>query len=168
LERQGELTTSRTGKSRGSRLARRCLGLSLVEVMIAGALLAIVVMLTVMAYTGSANTWLAIDDRLDLNQTTRRAVNRIAQEARMAKVVTVIGSNQVNLLSLDGEIVTYRFDSSTNEILRNDQLLAPAVKTFAVELEGVGQNVLRVEIETAKGSQTYRIEQRVKLRNTGS
>ena len=164
MGRQGEPATSGAGEFRGSKLVTKHMGLSLVELMIAVALSATVVMLTVMAYTGSANTWLAIGDRLDLNQNTRRAMGRIAQETRMARQITVPTSSRVELVSFDGESIVYRLENG--EILRNDQPLASAVSVFSVAMEG--SDVLRVRIEAEQGGQSYAMEQRVKLRNKKS
>jgi len=137
--------------------------LSLVEVMIAITLTSTIVLLIAMVYTGTTNTWFAIEDRLDLNQSTRRVMNRLVQEVRMAKSVTVSGGSRVDLVTLGDEPVSYELQSG--EILRNDQSLASAVSGFEVEFEA--KNVLRVKIQAEQGDQSHVLEQRIKLRNKG-
>ena len=131
--------------------------------MIAITLTSTIVLLIAMVYTGTTNTWFAIEDRLDLNQSTRRAMNRIVQEVRMAKSVTVSGGSRVDLVTLGDEPVSYELQSG--EILRNDQSLASAVSGFEVEFEA--KNVLRVKIQAEQGDQSHVLEQRIKLRNKG-
>jgi hypothetical protein len=123
-----------------------------------------IVLLIAMVYTGITNTWFAIEDRLDLNQDTRRAMNHIVQEVRMAKSVTVAAAGKVDLVSLENEPISYELNRG--EIFRNDKSLASAVSGFEVELEA--KDVLRVKIQAEQGDQSYVLEQRIKLRNKGS
>lgn len=129
------------------RHSRRLRGLSLVEVLVAGTISAMLLIAIAAAYDAMAQS-VEVNDRFNrAAQIARISVRRLVEEVRTAEAVqvgttaqqsqsSIVGATNLDVIRADGKVIHYVFDSDLKQVLlRIDDAVSPVEVVLARDVE---------------------------------
>lgn len=100
------------------KIARGTGGFTLVEVMVAGILLALVAGAVLGLYTTAIYTWQVRTQTHDTREHLRVGMDRFTRELRQATQLTRATESLIEFKSSDGRTIEYKYEPSTNQLNR--------------------------------------------------
>ena len=122
-----------SGRRANRRVARR--GLSLVEVLIALAITAMLLTAVSAAYVASAEAIEINDQFFRASQAARVSVTRISSELRKCRSGTLYGTDTLELITAAGEKHTYKHDAANKMLTLTLDLPVPRTHNLASNVE---------------------------------
>ena len=102
----------------GSRAKKRCSGMSLLEVMIAGCIAGLVLTAISMLSMYSARSFVAMGNYADLDQASRNALDVMSREIRQTRSLTSFAANKLVFQETPSNTLTYVYDPAARTLRR--------------------------------------------------
>lgn len=93
-------------------------GFSLLETMISTALFGLAIAIVMAVYLYSTKSFAMLANYAQLDQDNRLALDKMSRELRGAQTIVTNNANSITLLFPNSPAITYLFDSSSRELLR--------------------------------------------------
>jgi hypothetical protein len=135
--------------------------MTLVEVVVAATLMAVVLTGSLLVYERALRDWVWTDQYADVLDNLQIGVDRIVGEARKAASVTVEGEGRTLALTKGGDTIKYTYDAVHRELERESQPVTTRVITavnfsadvayptlVTIELSGRGPRTREVSVRT--------------------
>ena len=98
--------------------ARRCSGLSVLEMLVAGSLASLVFAATAMLWIFSARSFEALGNYGDLDRASRNALDLMSRDIRQTKGVTSYSPTSLTFQDWDNGALTYAYDANARTLTR--------------------------------------------------
>lgn len=126
-------------------------GLSLIEVLIASAIIGIIMMVIASQYVHSIRTTAMVNDRTEATYSTQQAVERMVDDVRNSDGLTEMGDTSFTIVdSIGGNTIVYSYVEGSKELRKDNEAYVSGISAFTVTYLDKSGAVTLVPAEVVK------------------